>query len=88
MRLYATQYSLFGIAQGLQLLLYFLRHHSEWRFNVSFQILCSQLRYCGTQTFRVLFRQHLGDAKNTTSLWGKTQQDAFDQIQNLANKVI
>lgn len=67
----ATQYSLFGVPQSLQLTLHLLYHHGEWSFSVCCQTFCSQLWYCGTQSFRVLLCQNRGDAKDPTGLWGE-----------------
>lgn len=66
--LYSTQNSLFGIPQGLQLLLDILYHHGERSFSMGLQVCCSQLWNCGTQTFRVLFSQDRGNAQDATGL--------------------
>lgn len=81
MGLYSTQYELFGVPQGLQLLLHLLYHHGEWGFSMSGQIPCSQLWYRGSQAFRVLLCQDGGDAQNATGLWaGGESNQVYSEV--------
>lgn len=93
MRFYSTQYSLFGVSQGLQFILHIRYHHGKWSFCMGFQVPRSQLGHCGTQPLRVLLCQDGGDAQNTTGLWGgggESRQDVIkgDNICLNYNKVL
>lgn len=68
MCLYSTQNNLFGVPQGLQLLLHLFYHHGKGRFGMSCQALSSELWHSRSQTLRILFCQNRRDAQNTTGL--------------------
>lgn len=76
MSLYSTQYGLFGVPQGLQLLLHLLYHHGERSFSMGLQVPSSQFWYCGSKTFRILLCQNGGDAQDTAGLSEEKRKQA------------